>query len=478
MMRRSPLTVRLVLSHLLVIVVVLGIAGVALLAQSRRYFINADRRAQLIQARAAAASCDSVCVASGRAGVGMRNTSLPSGAVVSQNRNISEAATRVEALTQRIQTELTSTLTIVPQGSAAAEPWITAALRGTEATNVSGRSLVAAVPIRSGTTVIGAAVVRGDLGDVESVLGDLRRALFGVLAASAVVASIIGYLRARAIARPIRELTMSAQAISDGDFDRRIPTAKGADELAVLATTFASMRDRVRHELATRAAFVADASHELRTPLTAIRGSVEVLEDGGADDPVVRARFLSSLRQETDRLLGLVNGLLGLDAGDRAMRREPVHLGALAASVVEQLGPENLSLDVEAGPPVLGDVDQLRQVLVNLIDNARTHGGDTVVIRIRTEDERSIVEVSDDGPGVAEVDRERVFERFVRLDRSRQRTATTGAPSPVTAKRHGGAGLGLSIVRAIVTSHGGTVALHPGADGTGATARVILPAQN
>ena len=474
MRRRSGLTLRLVLSHLLVIVVVLGIAGAALLTQSRRYFINADRRAQLIQARAAAAACDTLCVVQGRAEVGMRNTALPSGAVVSQNRNVSEANTRVEGLTQRIQTELTSTLAIVRQGSVNVEPSVATALRGTEASRVSGRSLVAAVPIRSGRSVIGAAVVRGDLGDVESVLGDLRRALFLVLAASAVVASIIGYLRARTLARPIRELTIAAQAISDGDFDRQMPIGKGMDELAVLTSTFTSMRDRVRYELATRAAFVADASHELRTPLTAIRGSVEVLEDGGAEDPVIRARFLASLRLETNRLLGLVNGLLDLDAGDHVRRHEPVDIGKLAASVVEQLGSENVLLDVHSDSPVIGDRDQLRQVLVNLIDNARTHGGMNIVVRVHSDAEECVVEVTDDGPGIDPVDRERVFERFVRLDRSRQRV---GAGSSGMADRLGGSGLGLAIVRAIVASHEGSVALCPGPDGTGTTARLTLPAR-
>ena len=197
----------------------------------------------------------------------MRNSALPLGAIVSQNRNVSEEATRVDASTQRIQTELSSTLIILAQGSAEVEAPVAAVLRGAEATSVSGRSLVAAVPIRSGTSVIGEAVVRGDLGDVESVLGDLCRGLFAVSAASAVVATIAGYLRARAIARPIRELTVLAQAIADGDFDQPMTIATGTDELAVLTRTIAIMRDRIRHELATRAEFVADAGqHRHRGP--------------------------------------------------------------------------------------------------------------------------------------------------------------------------------------------------------------------
>ena len=470
-MFRSRLTARLVLSHLLVIVVVLGVAGAALLAQSRRYFVDADRRALLIQARAAAASCDATCVETGRAAPGLRNAALPSGAVISQNRNITEEATTVDPSTQRIQTELTTTLTIVRTGAASGDSAVEAALRGSASSRSLGSSVVAAAPIRQGSAVIGAAVVRGDLADVEAVLSDLRRALLAVLALSAVLAAVVGFLRARSIAKPLRALTTSAQAIADGDFTTVMPPTRGNDELALLTNTFASMRDRVTGELATRAAFVADASHELRTPLTAIRGSVEILQDGGADDPKTRARFLTTLEQETNRLLALVDGLLVLDSTERSTIREAVDLVELAGSVIAQFGdhvPARIDLEATAAVVARGDPAQLRQVLVNLIDNACTHGGNRVIVRVHMN-VACIIDVVDNGPGIPEEDRERVVERFVRLDASRRRER--GSPEA----RDRGSGLGLAIVDAIVTAHGGTLKIG-GRDGRpGTTVTLALP---
>jgi two-component system, OmpR family, sensor kinase len=460
---------RLVLSHLLVIVVVLGVAGFALLTQSRRYFVNADRRALLVQARTVASSCDGACVASGQVNAGLSNVSLPAGATVSQNRNIAGRVNTVEPSSQRIQTELTSTLTIVKRGADVSDSAIASALSGNESSRIDGSALIAAAPIRQANVVIAAAVVRGDLSDVESVLGDLRRTLFAALGASALIAAIVGFLRARSIAKPIRALTVSAQAIADGDFTLPLPVGKGRDELAVLATTFVSMRERVQQELDARAAFVADASHELRTPLTAIRGSIEILQDGGADDPATRARFLNSLESETDRLLGLVNGLLDLDAGDRPAIRKLVDLSASARSVIEALAADNVHLDAPIPVAVLGDPGQLRQVLVNLIDNAKTHGGSSVRVRVFAQGRLAQVEISDEGPGVPEAERRRVFERFVRLDQSRQRDASS------TSTRQRGAGLGLAIVEAIVSAHDGTVVLRSGPTGIGTSVVVTLP---
>lgn len=470
---RSRLTVRLVLSHLLVIVVVLGVAGAALLAQSRRYFVDADRRALLIQARAAAASCGETCIATGRAAVDVRNATLPSGAVISQNRNITEEATTVDPSTQRIQTELNTTLTIIRAGTPTNDATVASALQGVATTRVSSPLLVAAAPIRRGSDVVGAALVRGDLADVEAVLRDLKRALIAVLAVSAVLATAVGFLRARAISKPIRALTKSVQAIADGDFSVHIPSAVGGDELSRLATAFASMRDRVTHELAARAAFVTDASHELRTPLTAIRGSVEILQDSGGDNPTVRAHFLGTLERETARLLALVNGLLDLDAGDRVAVREPVDLVVLIDSVIAQLQvvfPATIERRGADAVVAIGDPAQLRQVLLNLIDNACTHGGRTVQISARTKG-CCVVEITDDGPGIAEADRERVVERFVRLDASRNRAGDA------SDTRDRGSGLGLAIVQAIVSAHGGRLAIRDRDSGPGTTIVVELPAQ-
>jgi signal transduction histidine kinase len=383
--------------------------------------------------------------------------------------------------------------------------------------------------------VVGAVEVRSDLRNVEGVLGDLRRRILAAVAGSALLAGLIGLWRARAIAKPLRELTGAAQALADGDFTKRLPKPKGHDEVALLTATFGEMRDRVQHELGVRNAFVADASHELRTPLTAIRGAVEILQDGGAERPEVRDRFLQTLGNETNRLLGLVDGLLQLETNDQGFALdENVELGKLIHEVCLQMQPIAQSkfislfcdsyaeVEERGNSSLRGSEAKLRQVFMNLIDNAITYSPPSTTVRIRLQTDKQrmhrIIEVCDEGPGIPEADRERVFERFVRLDQSRNRVEqnqiqqsqiqqnqiqknqiqqsefkqssqapnnapleqpspgqTPRNPSTMTALKPGGAGLGLAIARSIAQAHGGTLSFHSGLNGIGTTARVCLP---
>nr|MDQ6928367.1 HAMP domain-containing histidine kinase [Actinomycetota bacterium] len=215
--------------------------------------------------------------------------------------------------------------------------------------------------------------------------------------------------------------------------------------------------------------FVADASHELRTPVAAVAAYAELFERGASDRPVDLARVMSGIRVETSRMGELVDDLLllaRLDEG-RPLEQEPVELVAVAAQAVDAavaVGP-GWPVRLEAGRPVevLGDAARLRQVLDNLLGNVRAHTpeGTSVAVRVSSEENGAQVAVSDDGPGMTEDEASHVFERFYRVDQSRSR-------------QHGGAGLGLAIVAAIVKSHGGdvTASASPGA---GATFTVRLP---
>jgi signal transduction histidine kinase len=207
-----------------------------------------------------------------------------------------------------------------------------------------------------------------------------------------------------------------------------------------------------------RTNFVSDVSHELRTPLTAIKGFVETLQDGAADDPAVRDRFLSTIATETERLTRLTNDLLLLtraDAGRLDLRLAPTDLVVSVERAVAQLEPcareKQITITImplSAPTVALADADRIHQVLVNLLDNGLkfTPVGGCIVISFGREDELISCTVADTGPGIPSAEIPHLFERFYRGDRSRARTGNEN-----------GAGLGLAIAKAIVEAHGGHI---------------------
>jgi two-component system phosphate regulon sensor histidine kinase PhoR len=224
--------------------------------------------------------------------------------------------------------------------------------------------------------------------------------------------------------------------------------------------------DRVRRD------FVANASHELRTPLTAIRGFTETLRDGAASDRETATRFLGAILRHTNRLQRLVDDLLALsraESDDQKFEIGPVELRPLARDVVEGLegrgDPRNISVNVEGFddvPPVRANHVALEHILLNLLDNAikYTREGGVVTLRARAVNDRVVVEVHDNGPGIAADQRERIFERFYRVDAGRGRD-------------QGGTGLGLSIVKHLVQRIGAKIEVESEL-GVGTTFRVTL----
>jgi two-component system OmpR family sensor kinase len=322
------------------------------------------------------------------------------------------------------------------------------------------------------------------LDETDRIVSQLVLLEIIVAAMVLVLVALLAYVLIRSSLRPLVAVEHTAEAIAAGDLTRRVPEADPRTEVGGLAnalnvmlgqieTAFDERRtseEAARTSEARMRRFVADASHELRTPLTSIRGFAELYRQNGAGDPAV-SRIIGRIEHHATRMGVLVDDLLLLARMDqqRPLEHRPVDLLALATDAVVDArvtapGHElKLRRAGDEPPVVLGDEVRLRQVLGNLIANATTHtpAGTEVIVSVRTERAKAIVEVADDGPGMSEDDAARAFERFYRTDPSRTRAL-------------GGSGLGLSIVAALVNAHGGEVSLST-VEGEGATFTVTLP---
>ncbi|MEW2076843.1 HAMP domain-containing sensor histidine kinase [Streptomyces sp. NPDC013433] len=252
-----------------------------------------------------------------------------------------------------------------------------------------------------------------------------------------VVAAVTWLVTGRAL-RPVEGIRSEMAAITASeDLARRVPEPATHDEIARLARTTNETLAALEASVERQRRFVADASHELRSPIASLRTQLEVaaahpelLDLDGAVEDTVRLQHLAA-----DLLL-----LARLDAGERPADAR-VDLSALARE--EAAGRTGVTVDAEP-VEVTGSRGQLGRVLANLLDNGRRHARERVTVTVRREGDRAVLAVADDGEGVAEADRERIFERFVRLDAARSRD-------------DGGAGLGLAIARDVAVRHGGTL---------------------
>jgi signal transduction histidine kinase len=277
-----------------------------------------------------------------------------------------------------------------------------------------------------------------------------------------VIGSILAMRLADRILAPVGLVAQTARSISETDLSRRIPV-RGHDEISALAATFNDMLARLEAAFATQRRFIDDAGHELRTPITVIRGHLDVM----GDDPDDRRRTLELVSDELERMSRMVDELLTLARTEHPdfLRRHEVDIDELTVRAFETaraLAPRTWDLDgVGVGRAQLDD-QRIVQALLELAQNAVRHTEAGQVVALGSSAERRTLRfwVRDSGPGVPEGERERIFERFYR-------GRTGNAPSE-------GAGLGLSIVRAIAEAHGGRVELDS-APGRGATFSIILP---
>jgi two-component system OmpR family sensor kinase len=314
------------------------------------------------------------------------------------------------------------------------------------------------------------------LSDVQSTLSNLL--LFeglislGVVAGTGLLAWFIIHLGLR----PLQRMGAVAQDIAAGDLSRRVEPATQKTEIGRLGLALNTMLTQIEAAFAYRTAseqrlrrFIADASHELRTPLTSVRGYAEMLRRGAAESPADSEVARRRIEEESVRMSTLVDDMLliaRLDQG-RPLENKPVDLQAIArdaAADAHAMAPQR-DIKVEAPTTVVvaGDDTRLRQVVGNLVRNALVHtpGSTPIEISVGRNDGVALLSVTDHGPGLGPGQMERIFEPFYRADPSRSRDS-------------GGAGLGLSIVNAVVAAHGGRVRVRE-TTGGGATFDVELP---
>lgn len=310
---------------------------------------------------------------------------------------------------------------------------------------------------------------------MDGVQADLRNWLWFLAAMLPVVLGIAlggGSVLVKRALLPVDRIAASAERISSQNLSERLPVAQTGDELERLSGALNRMIERLDASFRHSRRFVADASHELRTPLTVLQGELETLVQQPQLTPEWRDRVGSAL-EEVDRLAHIVEGLFAisrLDAGEAAAEWVPLDLAQLTAATADQMSllaeDKDIKVSCEAvlGVWVEGDRARLKQVVVNLLDNAikYTPKGGAVVLRVGRQNGKAVLEITDNGIGIPPEDLPRVFERFFRVDNARSR-------------QEGGAGLGLSIVKSICTAHQGRVEV-ASEPGRGSRFRVELPA--
>lgn len=384
--------------------------------------------------------------------------------------------------------------------AAPAQPFTTGAIL----TNTQWRVLYRQVALGNQGT-IGEAFVALPLTNTYAVVTQIQRVLFLSALFIAALGGSIGLIAVRRSLRPLENIEKTAAQIAQGDLSRRVPQAPATTEVGSLAKSLNTMLERLEESFSAQEAsekrmrqFVSDASHELRTPLATIRGYGELYRMGALRDDSALDDTMRRIEDSATRMGTLVEDLLHLARLDerRALKMDRVDLAVLALDAVSDLHALDPArtvkvVELEPGKPaastvVLGDEDKLRQVFANLIGNIYRHTpeGSPVEIalgstatpanlredigkmsdeaRESSQSTRVIVEVRDHGPGISAEHQDRVFERFYRVDSSRNRQS-------------GGSGLGLAIVSAILHSHNGTVCVSE-TPGGGLTIHVEIPA--
>lgn len=312
--------------------------------------------------------------------------------------------------------------------------------------------LFSALPIMRDGKVAGVVYVTRSTNPVRAAMYRLRSSLFMVLLAAVLVTAVLSVFLASTISRPLTHLTRVADRIARGDRSQRLKLVR-RDEIGQLARAF----DAMTHKLDERARYIgqlaANISHEFKSPLTSIRGAAELLEDGAADDPDARARFLGNILADANRLDRLVTRLLELSRFEAdPVPSEMIDYEALVREASER-SPGSAPVRVKyraSRTQILGKRAHLASALGNLIDNAQQHVRDGAEIEVRVTDAPGggiRTAVHNEGPAISEANQQRIWDRFF-----------------TTRADRGGTGLGLPIVATVVEAHGGSVSVQSTAE--------------
>jgi signal transduction histidine kinase len=324
------------------------------------------------------------------------------------------------------------------------------------------------MPVITGDNVSGMVLLFTPVAKINTALNQVYRIIWGTALFAFLLGGLVIFLTSRRLSRPLTTMKEAAVAIAEGDYSKEI-AATNCDELDQLIASFNYMRERIQQVEKMRQELLANVSHELRTPLTSIRGFIQAILEGVVPEGD-QEKYLKIAREEVDRLTRLVQDLLDLariKSGSISLNKEPLDIGELAIKVATEFrliaAAKNITVETDDGLVISGDRDRIRQVMINLLSNAvkYTEQNGQIQINVRRESGRAVLKVRDNGAGIPETELEHIFDKFHRVDKSRD--AATG-----------GTGLGLAIVKELVELHNGSAAAWS-APGKGTEITIELP---
>lgn len=470
---------RLTLNYLVVLLLGMTLAGTLAWLAVERLYVNTQRDNLLAQARIMATALQGAALPVEASGPYSQLSNIAPGI---HTRLLSEGGAVIVGLPPAdgfTRGPAAENYASIPTVELLRRPEIESALQGTPATAVrhvlgDQRVLYAAAPVYAENGTVNGIVYIATPLPTAGLPTSIILQLLGAILFAVVLAALFGGFLARKLARPLEGLASAATSISAGDLHQRVDTGTEIHELQRLSQSFNDMTESLRQSDAAKKAFIADVTHELRTPLTVIKGTIETLEDGALDDVEGRGPLLESMQHETERLIRLVNELLVLtraDAGALQLNMQSIDLPGLIRARCQALSTiatrKGISVHCRTNDQptlrVQADPDRISQVIDNLLDNAIRHSSEhsTITVGIQEKDAGLECAVIDRGIGIPAEHLAFVFERFYRVDTSRNR-------------KGGSTGLGLAIAKALIQAQGGNIRAES-IEGQGTTIAFWLP---